>query len=468
MMRALMTKTLKSLIGVAYASLVMSSVPVLAGDIVNHLATPLIYDTALALPRSSGQTFLSDGQYVTGVDVYIADPTRLADPCCDTISGLAELHLYDATDLSDYILLSVKQFDGSKLPVGTPASIDFDSPIPTVSGKRYAFFIFADDNYGLGLRSQTASTYSGGDEVLYPDDGNQIETGDEGRDLSFAVRGIESISELVLKTGQSTCYDISGAVISCAGTGQDGEYKKGIVDALTRFTDNSDGTITDNKTGLIWVQQILCAFAINWQQALDHANNLSDGQCGLTDDSVAGDWRLPNYRELQSLNWQYNVSTGDSGLPVSNSFTLMNNGFIWSSTSNHPVPQYAHCLTTDGGSSPLLKGRADIAGSWAVRDAPRPQPPAMPQITSIEPGDTQVSVSVSVSDDGGSPITGYTAACYGDSIFFDTSSTSSITVSGLTNGQAYVCVVSATNDVGSSPISEASASVTPVAPPPGC
>ena len=70
MMRALMTKTLKSLIGLAYASLAMSSVPVLAGDIVNHLATPLIYDTALALPRSSGQTFLSDGQYVTGVDVY--------------------------------------------------------------------------------------------------------------------------------------------------------------------------------------------------------------------------------------------------------------------------------------------------------------------------------------------------------------------------------------------------------------
>ena len=46
--------------------------------------------------------------------------------------------------------------------------------------------------------------------------------------------------------------------------------------------------------------------------------------------------------------------------------------------------------------------------------------------------------------------------------------TSSIKVSGLTNGQAYVCAVSATNDVGSSPISEASAPVPPVAPPPGC
>jgi hypothetical protein len=75
---------------------------------------------------------------------------------------------------------------------------------------------------------------------------------------------------------------------------------------------------------------------------------------------------------------------------------------------------------------------------------------------------------VSVADDGGSPITGYTAYCFGDSIFFGTSPTSPITVSGLTNGQAYACLATATNAVGTSPISESSAPVTPVAPPPGC
>ncbi len=30
-------------------------------------------------------------------------------------------------------------------------------------------------------------------------------------------------------------------------------------------------------------------------------NNLASGECGLTDGSVAGDWHMPNVKELQSL-----------------------------------------------------------------------------------------------------------------------------------------------------------------------
>ena len=91
--------------------------------------------------------------------------------------------------------------------------------------------------------------------------------------------------------------------------------------------------------------------------------------------------------------------------------------------------------------------------------------PDAPLITGIVPGNAQVSISVSVADDGGSPITSYTGACFGDSIFFGTSATSPITVSGLTNGEAYECAVTATNDIGDSPASAVSAPVTPVAPP---
>ena len=53
----------------------------------------------------------------------------------------------------------------------------------------------------------------------------------------------------VLKTGQTLCYNSAGSVISCAGTGQDGELQKGVARS---YTDNGDGTITDNTTGLIW------------------------------------------------------------------------------------------------------------------------------------------------------------------------------------------------------------------------
>ena len=40
-----------------------------------------------------------------------------------------------------------------------------------------------------------------------------------------------------------------GTVIPCAGTGQDGDIQAG---ATLSYTDNGDGTITDNNTGLMW------------------------------------------------------------------------------------------------------------------------------------------------------------------------------------------------------------------------
>ena len=95
-------------------------------------------------------------------------------------------------------------------------------------------------------------------------------------------------------------------------------------------------------------------------------------------------------------------------------------------------------------------------------------PPSAPQITSIEPGNAQVSISVSVADDGGAPITGYNAYCFGDTFYFDVNPTSPITVLGLTNGVGYVCAVSAENDIGTSTLSAVGAPFTPVAPPPGC
>jgi hypothetical protein len=59
------------------------------------------------------------------------------------------------------------------------------------------------------------------------------------------------------------------------------------------FTDNRDGTITDNYTGLVW-QKIQSSSLFTWEEALTYAFGLS--LAGKTD------WRLPNIKELQSLN----------------------------------------------------------------------------------------------------------------------------------------------------------------------
>ena len=98
------------------------------------------------------------------------------------------------------------------------------------------------------------------------------------------------------KTGQTTCYDASGNV-----TGQDGDVQAGVEWPEPRFTDNSNGTVTDNLTGLIWLKNANCFGTKAWANAVSDCNTLADGSCGLADGSVAGDWRLPNIVELESL-----------------------------------------------------------------------------------------------------------------------------------------------------------------------
>lgn len=70
-----------------------------------------------------------------------------------------------------------------------------------------------------------------------------------------------------------------------------------LLSMVWRFTDLSDGTVRDNSTGLIWLKDANCFGQMNWDDAMYEAELLEHDHCGLTDGSVAGDWRLPTYEE---------------------------------------------------------------------------------------------------------------------------------------------------------------------------
>ena len=91
------------------------------------------------------------------------------------------------------------------------------------------------------------------------------------------------------------------------------------------YTDNGDGTITDNLTQLVW-QKVPTTTALTWEQALSYAE-------GLTLAGVS-DWRLPNIKELQSLNDESVVN------PSVNTAYLSAIGVknYWSSTTLLPNP----------------------------------------------------------------------------------------------------------------------------------
>jgi hypothetical protein len=134
------------------------------------------------------------------------------------------------------------------------------------------------------------------------------------------------------QTGQTTCYDANGNQIVCSGTGQDADEAEGVAWPSPRFTDNGNGTVTDSLTGLVWLQNANCFGTVAWTDALTDANGLANGMCGLVDGSTAGQWRLPDVRELDSLvnADQSNLSTWLTLQGFSN-VTLAN---YWSSTTS--------------------------------------------------------------------------------------------------------------------------------------
>ncbi|MCX6268033.1 MAG: SUMF1/EgtB/PvdO family nonheme iron enzyme [Bacteroidetes bacterium] len=70
--------------------------------------------------------------------------------------------------------------------------------------------------------------------------------------------------------------------------------------ALPHFSDNGNGTISDNFTGLAW-QKYQPADLMTWEEALAYSHTVDLG--GKTD------WRLPNVKEIQSA-WDINVDYG--------------------------------------------------------------------------------------------------------------------------------------------------------------
>jgi len=68
-----------------------------------------------------------------------------------------------------------------------------------------------------------------------------------------------------------------------------------------RYTDNGNGTVTDNRSGLMWLKNANCFGLQRWSKAKQSAANLASGQCGLSDGSRRGMWRLPTYEEWNAM-----------------------------------------------------------------------------------------------------------------------------------------------------------------------
>ncbi len=142
-------------------------------------------------------------------------------------------------------------------------------------------------------------------------------------------------------------------------TGDDGNLQRGVAWPNPRFTDNGNGTVTDNLTGLMWVKAphaLPGNAAMNWSDAIDFCNALTY--------ATRSDWRLPNSLELRSL---LDASQHSPALPVGHPFTgVLNNNYWTSTTTPFNANEAWQILVSSGFMANLSK--TSPYQVWPVRD----------------------------------------------------------------------------------------------------
>ncbi|MFQ5525232.1 MAG: DUF1566 domain-containing protein [Thermoanaerobaculia bacterium] len=160
------------------------------------------------------------------------------------------------------------------------------------------------------------------------------------------------------------------------------------------YVDCGNGTVTDSRTGLIWLQDANCLNGtVSWFTAMEFAAGLSDKpalglpvaahDCGLTDGSSPGEWRLPSVAEWDAMiadalgqggdpdcRASPPTITDDSGsgcwVNGTSGFSGVQSSGYWSSTTNVTTPANAWGVSLlSGGVGSAFKGLPFYV--WPVR-----------------------------------------------------------------------------------------------------
>jgi hypothetical protein len=188
------------------------------------------------------------------------------------------------------------------------------------------------DGVSVGVNSNNGGAFHFDTTNLPPNCVGTLKIGSETRKVvinNCTPAAITVFQAGVPKTGQTTSDDPNSP------QRDDGALQKGVAWPSPRFTDNSNGTITDNLTGLIWLTNANCLGGeTTWYSALTFVAGINSGSANCGDTSNAGnhqtDWRLPNVRELHSL---INYGAFGPSLPAGHPFSNFQSANYWSSTS---------------------------------------------------------------------------------------------------------------------------------------
>jgi hypothetical protein len=145
-------------------------------------------------------------------------------------------------------------------------------------------------------------------------------------------------------------------------------------DNNNRYVDCGNGTVMDTVTGLLWLKDANCFGQEDYATANTLVARLKDGDCGLTDNSAPGDWRLPTKEEWEVTTAEALV-LGCVGPSLTNTegtacgpepFTGALSNRFWSSFTLTSLPTFAWHVDTNFGAVGT-DAKAENRFVWPVR-----------------------------------------------------------------------------------------------------
>ncbi|HOR44560.1 MAG TPA: DUF1566 domain-containing protein, partial [Spirochaetota bacterium] len=168
----------------------------------------------------------------------------------------------------------------------------------------------------------TSTTYINESEKVYSLIVNNGVFSIDGTNETLYAWAVSGESKNLPKTGQIESYNLT------PGFGDDGDLEKGITWPIPRFHSNIEGTVIDNMTSLMWVNNQIYAKK-GWIPTLEYINE--NMNTGIIDNYGFDDWTIPNAKEIETLS---NFGKADiTWLNESGLFVVASGKWIW--TSNH-------------------------------------------------------------------------------------------------------------------------------------
>lgn len=200
-------------------------------------------------------------------------------------------------------------------------------PAPARDASGYRWYASAGNWFAASGAAVTRADYTG-----------QFSNAGFGSAFIMTVLNFDSVANGSVSNGDFIAHDGTAALVHLAASGQSQSYAAGddaglhagVAWPATRYLDHHDGSVSDTLTGLTWLKDASCLAPAVWASALASVNQLASGSCGLADGSSAGQWRLPNQWELESI---VDESAASPAVTAGSPFVNVAATAYWTSTS---------------------------------------------------------------------------------------------------------------------------------------